>query len=684
MSMDIRAQKIKQFLFSDRLVPFLFLAVLILTFGVFIHQWGFYFDDWPMIYLISNHGDIQAYYQIDRPFLAWTDIVLKTILGVSPLAWQAACFLARWATVVAFWLVLRLVWPKARYQALGAAMLFAVYPVFFQQPIAVIYTHAFISYAAYLLSVALMVAAVRRPHRFALFTLPAMLLAGFHVLSIEYYWGLELLRPLLLWVVVSEERKDRRSRIRKAFLHWSPYLVILAGIAIWRFAFVPLDAEANSPAMLIALAGSPLTAIRELLQTLLRDVSYVVAGTWAQTIDPEAIDLDVNFFYVSCGLAVLTAVIVGSYCYYRDESTSDAGDGPSTSWMRQALLVGLAAIILSMLPAWAAGRQVTQGYYSDRFALPAMVGASLVVFCLIHLLTRTRLQAVVIFAMLIGLSAGTHVRLGNVYRWEWTHQQRFLWQLYWRAPAIQPQTALLSEESIFDHTVRYSIATAINTLYPVPEGTSELPYWVFELDDLAIEESEDPEAIVLQDDVRTLSFTSPIGNSLVVSYQTENPHCLWVLSEADAINTLLPPHTQSALSLSDLDRIEPEPADLSYPDPVIFGPEPAHGWCYFYEKADLARQLGDWETVSALGDEAFRAGLWAHTPYELFPFIEGYIHTRDWDPAEDLSLAVFRTSVKLQPALCALWARSVDLSTLSPADYNDLETIQATINCTAP
>jgi hypothetical protein len=33
--------------------------------------------------------------------------------------------------------------------------------------------------------------------------------------------------------------------------------------------------------------------------------------------------------------------------------------------------------------------------------------------------------------------------------------------------------------------------------------------------------------------------------------------------------------------------------------------EPEHGWCYFFESAELARSNGDWERVVGLGDKAF-------------------------------------------------------------------------------
>lgn len=56
----------------------------------------------------------------------------------------------------------------------------------------------------------------------------------------------------------------------------------------------------------------------------------------------------------------------------------------------------------------------------------------------------------------------------------------------------------------------------------------------------------------------------------------------------------------------------------------IFGPEPAHGWCYFYEKADLALQSKDYRQVIALGTEAAKQGLQPADPVEWMPFLQAY------------------------------------------------------------
>ena len=37
------------------------------------------------------------------------------------------------------------------------------------------------------------------------------------------------------------------------------------------------------------------------------------------------------------------------------------------------------------------------------------------------------------------------------------------------------------------------------------------------------------------------------------------------------------------------------------PPQLPFGSEPTRGWCYYYEKASYARQVGDWQTVLNLG-----------------------------------------------------------------------------------
>lgn len=674
-------KRFSQFLFSEKTAPFAFLAVLLFSFGIFIPAWGFYFDDWPIVYLIHNQGDILQYYTFDRPFAAWTDIFLKTFLGTSPIAWQTTNLLMRWAAVLGFWWCLKLIWPLAKKQAVAAAMLFAVYPVFFQQPIAVTYTHVFLWYALYFLSIGLMVAAVQNPRWFYLFTLLSLLAAAVHILSVEYFWGLELLRPVLLWMILSKNSGTWKRRLRKAALNWTSYLALLGGAAFWRFFVLRLESAPNPPKMLFALLESPLLAVIDLLQTILRDGLHILASTWSRSIQPETIVLNLPSSLASWGLALLTAVFVGLYLIrtYRSE-TAESGSSPA--WARQAMLLGGYALLVGMIPPWATGRQVVVGFYSDRFALPAMPGASLLIAGLVFYLASKWKHKIFILAVLIGLSTGAHFRIGNDYRWDWTYQKNFYWQLYWRAPMLEPDTALLSEGGNFRFVTKYSISTALDTLYPVPPGTTDLPYWAFELDDLGIDSGYPLGSADLTATLRTLSHTSSSRNGVVISYPKDSSRCLWVLSPADADYPYLPYYTSLALELSNLDRILAE--TNAVPDRSIFGPEPARGWCYYFQKASLARQFGDWETIRTLGDEARSLGYGPNNLYERMPFIEGYIHVRDWEMAELLAKEVFLDDPKFQQALCAVWARATNDMALYQDEKEIVNSIISATGCNAP
>jgi len=89
----------------------------------------------------------------------------------------------------------------------------------------------------------------------------------------------------------------------------------------------------------------------------------------------------------------------------------------------------------------------------------------------------------------------------------------------------------------------------------------------------------------------------------------------------------------------------------------IFGAEPQKGWCYYFEKADLARQKGDWPSVASLGDQAFALDDYPNDPAERLVFIEGYAHTGRWQESLDLSRQTISITPLMKQPLCALWQR---------------------------
>jgi len=92
---------------------------------------------------------------------------------------------------------------------------------------------------------------------------------------------------------------------------------------------------------------------------------------------------------------------------------------------------------------------------------------------------------------------------------------------------------------------------------------------------------------------------------------------------------------RAARAVSHLDQIITD-ADGAASPAAIFGAEPKHCWCYYFEKAELARQMRDWEQVTRFGDEVRKLGLTPGDATEWIPFVEGYIHAERYEDARQV------------------------------------------------
>ena len=144
----------------------------------------------------------------------------------------------------------------------------------------------------------------------------------------------------------------------------------------------------------------------------------------------------------------------------------------------------------------------------------------------------------------------------------------------------------------------------------------------------------------------------------MVAFYYAPPGCLRLLDpQIDPYNHLIPDESllRDAAHLSTTTPVLDQPVARM---PEIYSPEPAHNWCYYFERADLARQTGDWAQVSDLGDKAFKLDDYPNDPLERFVFVEGYAHAFKWQKALDYSNASYKVSKSyVGPLLCRLWER---------------------------
>jgi len=404
-----------------------------------------------------------------------------------------------------------------------------------------------------------------------------------------------------------------------------------------------------------------------LVESVLKDIAIILGAVWNNLINPDLIELTqpANLFAIL--IAAITCVLLFFYLYRLKFDETDF-QHENKDWIRPALMVGIILTVLGPIPGWVTTQFISSKnpLWSDRFGMAAMVGASLLVVCLLEVLISKKVYRTFILSLLISLSISWHLINTNEFRWYWAKQSNFYQQLYWRAPYILPNTAILSDGEIFPRMGEYPTSFALNTLYPRAEDSKDLNYWFFSLNKRFNERREDLiKGTVLRDSQYSSRFSSDSLDSLLIYYLPKNNQCLWVVRPEFRDVPFLPEMTRSVSSISNLDRIlnvAPEEGPHSY---QIIGEGQDQSWCFYYQKAELARQFENWDEVVSLWEQASKEGYKAGNGLEYLPFIEGLARRDELETAEYLTYEANRITRQMRPVLCSVWdqiAREVPLS----------------------
>lgn len=644
--------------FKEKSIPLALLLTCFLGFGLLIHSLGFYMDDWPYIFYAYNKGIAslgEMLFYDSRPSAAWLYISAFWLLGFKPLHWHIAMLVLRWLTVVLMWSTLRTIWPGRIREITYFALLFAVYPFFMLQPFAVGSTHHWVGFVLYGLSLLLMARAISTGKYVGASTVGAVLLVALHLFTSEYFAGLELLRPVILWILISRKEENKSKVFRFVIVNWLPYLFALAAFGIWRvFLFEnPPDVTRNSPVILSQLLHEPLKALWFLFNASLKDAISVLTIGWQQAIDVDLINFD-SLFGINRLLA--SAITFGWIYIYltRLFFESPTSDEAADDWKKKSLILAVTGLFAAGLPVWLIGRTILESknlISASRFGLPTMLGASLVFVLLINSIVSDRKKAVAVLSFLIALAVNFHLDHTKDFQYSWEKQTRLYQELTWRAPEIQPGTAIVTDEEILGFMGQYATSFGIITSYQ-PGDIATPPYWYFpayytypDLDGFA-------RGYPIEDTKLTMRFNGQSTDSLVISFNPELDRCLWILRPEDASLRLVSDDMRKLSVASAIERIgDNGGVERALPE-AIYGKPGNKGWCYYFEKADLARQYERWDEIVKLYEQAKANGEQAGNGYEYIPFIEGYAHLEDWETVKSLTKTANRITKGLEPSLC--------------------------------
>ncbi len=651
--------KIARFLFEPKFTPVILLILTFVSYGLFAPFTGLYMDDWYILWFKHVFGALQfpSYFALDRPLMGYFFTAASALLGgsESPLLWQIFAILLRWLVAYSLWGMLNAIWPNAKRQNTWVALLAVVFPGFTQQWFSVVYSFFFACLAGFFLSINLMVQALNQRKHFLAYYLPSILIMAYCVPASEFFFGIELVRAVILWIVISRNEGSVGKRVLQALKYWAAYLLVFVVFAIWRaFFFVSVNHEVS---IVDQLKVAPVSVVIDSLRKVYQAGIDALINAWGNTFNIQ--NYPAKGVVGALILVVTIFLLVALYFWVKKTTlqlnSEEKSDG---NWTKEAFWVGLISIVLAVLPFWAAGLQIDYLYPYDRFMLAYLMGSCLLLVVFLEFLGKDPRRSMLVLIALISVGAAYQIANANAYKNLWTQQKNLYWQLNWRIPALRTGSTLLSwDVPNGDYYSGHALSAQLNWTYAGEIKNREVPYEFILMSrgqnqNLPALQPDQP----LVTDFRTYTFNGNTTDTLYVAYDGQG--CLRVL---DA--TLTPPLTVladynkdilDASALSNLSLIEQE--GENHPPLQVLGKEPGKTWCYYFEKAELARQYEQYDAAVDLLKQAEEKGLHPLALSEWYPFIDSALHLQNFDQAEEFSTKALTKQGKIEElGVCHLW-----------------------------
>ncbi len=626
---------LKKILGSHRFFLFLLVLLSALVYLPTAVQAGFYRDEWYFILNGVTGGSqiFPAMFQPDRPARGVFFEIYFSLFREYPLPYHLGNYFWRVATALAFYWLFRLLWNRIPKMALIAALLMLIYPGYLWWISGLEYQPMMLSLFLEILSIGFSVKFLTTKNltQKVTFFLAASTTGLLSLGLVEYAIGMEVFRLACIGLVLLRNRAEMRARATSLAMRVLALLAAIPGAFVfWRFFIFENNRPATDFRMQIsALFDNTLPTLASWAASFFQSSLNIAVLAWFVPFDEHFFDGTKveqvkGFLFAIPILAILTLFL---YAIQKFEEPR-AQDEARQDWRMEAILIGGMGTLAGVIPVVLSNRAVTFEEFSH-YGLPAVPAAVIFLTGWLAFIASPKLRAGVLIS-LVGLAALTHYAIGLKALQEEEMIRQFWWQVYWRAPHLQEETTLavyypnMPIREDFDN-----IWGPANLLY-YPDLRDRDHFIHFPLAAISLMRV-DIESVVAQAEpewwhYRTHGMTRHFDKVLVIQQPTTGA-CAQVLDKNALLLSKNTPlqieklanYSTTQVILSDSSR-QPAPH-------FLFGDEPAHGWCYYYQKIGLAMQNQDWETAARLGDDAIKQNMTPKDNIEWLPLLRAYIMT---------------------------------------------------------
>jgi hypothetical protein len=620
---------IRKWIANNDVIAVLIVLTIIsaVTYLPLIGQIGYVNDDWYLMYSAGAYGP-EAFidiFSVDRPGRALVMIPAYKIFGGDPLYYNLSAYAFHLVSAFAFFWLLRMLFPDQKKISFVGSLLFLIYPGFLSQINGLDYQSHIVALAAALLSIDFTIKAVLSDRSIVKITCHALSVPfGLLYLSqMEWYIGFEVFRWACVLLISSRRNETIVQTIVYALRTAYPAIIAPALFLIWRLFFFQAERSATDVDLQFEQARLyPIQTLYHWTVQVLQDLFDVILGAWV-------IPLSQLTSYIQRWGGVLTVITVCVFIlffYFQDSDKHD--DTLPRDFTNEAMILGIVIAIGGLIPIAMVNREVSFPSFS-RYSLVSSAGVALF-FAALFLRLRGQWLQYGLIAFLLASSMLTHHANSFKAAQQTALTNDFWWQVSWRVPQFEKATTLIASYPDIALEEDYFIWGPANLIYyPEKQNDKNIQPGLF----AAILNRDTVNKVLTRerqeyDNRKTITTYTNYRNMAVLTQPSLNS-CVHVL---DGFRPEYSRNEQDSIrmigSYSEIEHVLVNETPHTPPS-LVFGAEPDHGWCYYYQKADLARQRGDWDEVQRIGKQAFEQELAPKDLIEWMPFLQAYAVTGD-------------------------------------------------------
>ena len=523
--------------YRDLIVLLGLLLISGLAYGRLVWMGGLFGDD-PAV-LVAYHwmgnAGFDAFYGWARPYSTCVYKLVVPLVGDNLHLYQAVTILMRVLSAWMLYVLLKKLFNTRGSAPILAAMICLIYPGFTQQAHSLHYLLHFTVLTIALLSLYLMLRAVRAgdKKRSIGWMLLSLLTACVHF-SVEYFVGLELLRPLIIYLAVNGDSAIK-TPFKQIWRIWLPFGGLLSAYIVWRVVLF----HPAYPAITVfdLLTEAPFLAVVEVGKRALADLWKVSVSAWGNAFN-LSIRKSGELLYVF--IAIILSVGIG---FLIGRLMKEGGENPSRKKSTVWIALGAAGLVCGGVPLWASQLPLEITFPWNRTTLCFLVGVSILTAGLLSILPKK--AAAVLFAAITGFSIIFQFQVGLDYQRQWDKVRILFAQLVKQAPGLAPDTLILFEELPLRYYSANNLTAFLNWTYDPERRDGSERYKMFE-----ISERLGNVLPALEPDIKIIHNTFHGNTSHVLVIAVDQQGCLVILDRNQPAPFVLPEMTAAARLLS--------------------------------------------------------------------------------------------------------------------------------------